>query len=119
MSPGPYLKSVVAQSGGVPEGGYGPGNNDTLTFNFSKAIDQPPLVTQTDINKVLEFVPPITDVNYTGWVYIPGRFSISRRHTPRMCCRSYGCCGEYSCNRRRLLLLLCARGILCVCLLSR
>ncbi len=66
MDPPPELVSVFAASGREPEGGYGPGNKDTLTITFSKIIDEPPIANQADIDRVIEFVPPLTDVNYTG-----------------------------------------------------
>ncbi len=60
------LTSVFATSGRVPEGGYGPGNRDTLLFTFSKIIDEFAIGTQRDIDSFIEFIPPLTDVNYTG-----------------------------------------------------
>jgi hypothetical protein len=67
VAPPPELVSVLATSGRQPEGGYGPGNLDTLTLNFSKIIDEPPIGTQVDVDKIIEFIPPLTDVNYTGY----------------------------------------------------
>ena len=66
VDPPPILVSAVAASGKQPQGGYGPGSLDTLTCTLHKIARQVPLDTQADVDDVLEFTPPLVDVNYTG-----------------------------------------------------
>ena len=66
VDPPPEIASVVAKSGKQPQGGYGPGTLDTLTVSLTKIVNQPPITTQADIDNLLQFDPPFTDVNYTG-----------------------------------------------------
>jgi hypothetical protein len=59
---------VVATSGREPDGAYGPGNKDYITVTLSKIVDEPYIGNQSSLDRVLEFVPALTDVNYTGCV---------------------------------------------------
>lgn len=69
----PYLVSATAdysRTETVLEHGAGPGWYDTLVIKWDSYIDwSVPVATQQDIDALLEFVPPITDVTYTGeWI---------------------------------------------------
>lgn len=66
VEPPPEIESAVAKSGKQPQGGYGPGTLDTLTVTMTKIVYQPPIGNQSAIDDLLEFVPPLIDVNYTG-----------------------------------------------------
>lgn len=66
IEPPPEIVSAVAHSGGEPEGGYGPGSKDYLIITFSRWVDSLPVATQPELSSVVEFVPPLFDVNFTG-----------------------------------------------------
>lgn len=68
VTPPPEIVAAVAASGKTVQGGYGPGDNDTVTVVMSKIIDSPPIGTQAQVDAMIQFVPPLVDVNYTGCV---------------------------------------------------
>ena len=67
VDPPPAIASAVAASGGdATQGGFGPGDTDTLTLTLDKIARTIPFASQAEVDQVLEFKPPVTDVNYTG-----------------------------------------------------